>query len=276
MAEISGKQPFTALPSWIFYKQKAEPGWLSAYELAILLALQHFANGLDSGNCVFPSYNTLCAYAGISRKTAIKCITLLQEKGLIKKEARYSENEQKTNVYHLVFWSVDQTQSTPGTAQCISDTTQCTSDTGAVQEMHHPSAGDAPPQCASCTRTRTIEQEPMNNKNPPISPLRGGQPPAAIELPSWLEEYREPLTAWLEKRKKKHKLDPELSTLTIRALEYANSLGILQIYCEYISEYSWVSLGFAGYKDAIDKLAKDHGIEKDQKPKMAPIVYTLN
>ena len=269
MAEINGRQPFTALPNWIFYKQKAEPGWLSACELAILLALQHFANGLDSGNCVFPSYNTLCAYAGISRKTAIKCITLLQEKGLIKKEARYSENEQKTNVYHLVFWSVDQTQ-------CASGTTQCTSDTGVAQEMHHPSAGDAPPQCTSCTRTITIEQEPSNKKNPPIPPHQPERPPAAIELPDWLESYREPLTAWLEKRKKKHKLDPELSTLTIRALEYANSLGILQIYCEYISEYNWMSLGFAGYKEAIDKLARDHGIEKNQKPKMAPINYTLS
>lgn len=262
MAEISGRQPFTALPNWIFYKQKAEPGWLSAYELAILLTLQHFANGLDSGNCVFPSYNTLCAYAGISRKTAIKCITLLQEKGLIKKEARYSENEQKTNVYHLVFWSVDQTQST-------SDTTQSTSGTrGGV--------GDAPPQCASCTRTRTIEQEPSNNKNPPIPPRQPKQSPAGVELPDWLEAYREPLTQWLESRKKKHKLEPTLSTLTIRALEYANSLGVLQYYCEYVSETGWRSLGFPGYKETINKLARDHGIEKDQKPKMAPIVYTLN
>ena len=244
MAQITGQQPFTALPNWIFHKQKAEPGWLSAYELAILLALQHFANGLSSGNSVFPSYNTLCAYAGISRKTAIKSIAILQEKGLIKKEARYNENEQKTNVYHLVFWSMDQTQ------------------------------------CASCTRTRTIEQEPSNNKNPPISPQQPKRSPAGVDLPEWLEPYREHLLQWFEKRQKKHKLLPELTSSTMRALEYARDTGILKLYCEYASERNWQSLGFAGYKNTIEKLAKENGVvtktSNQGKPAMSPIVYTLN
>lgn len=268
MAQIVGRQPFTALPNWIFQKQKSEPGWLSIHELGVLVCLQYFANGSDHENYVFPSYQTLCAYAGISRKTAIKAIALLQEKGLIKKEARYGENEQKTNIYHLVFWSVDQTQSLRCTTQSLGCTTQSLGCTRG-------SAGDAPPQCTSCTRTRTIEQEPSNNKNPPISPQRPKQPPAGVELPDWLEAYREPLMQWLENRKKKHKLEPALSTLTIRALEYARSLGVLEYYCEYVSETGWRSLGFAGHKEAIDKLAKDHGIEKNQKPKMAPIIYTL-
>ena len=266
MARIEGQQPFTALPNWIFYKQRAEPGWLSAYELAILLALQHFANGLGSGNCVFPSYKTLCAYAGISRNSAIKSIVLLQEKGLIRKEARYNESEQKTNVYHLVFWSVDQTQST-------SCTTQSTAETRG-------SAGDAPPQCASCTRTRTIEQEPSNNKNPPISPQLPKQPPAGVQLPDWLEPYREHLLQWLDRRQKKYKLKPELTTFTMRALEHARDAGVLKVYCEYVSERNWQSLGFAGHKETIEKLAKENGIASKApgqgKPAMSPIIYTLN
>lgn len=273
MAHITGQQPFTALPNWIFHKQKAEPGWLSAYELAILLALQHFANGLSSGNSVFPSYNTLCAYAGISRKTAIKSIAILQEKGLIKKEARYNENEQKTNVYHLVFWSMDQTQCATRPTQSLTDTTQSLTDTGG-------SAGDAPPQCASCTRTRTIEQEPSNNKNPPISPQQPKRSPAGVDLPEWLEPYREHLLQWFEKRQKKHKLLPELTSSTMRALEYARDAGILKLYCEYASERNWQSLGFAGYKDTIEKLAKENGVvtktSNQGKPAMSPIVYTLN
>ncbi len=273
MARIDGQQPFTALPNWIFYKQKSEPGWLSAYELAILLALQHFANGFGSGNSVFPSYNTLCAYAGISRKTAIKSIAILEEKGLIKKEARYDENEQKTNVYHLVFWSVDQTQCATRPTQSLTDTPQSLTDTGG-------SAGDAPPQCASCTRIRTIEQEPMNNNNPPMPPQRPKQPPAGIELPEWLQPYREHLLQWLENRNKKHKLLPELTASTMRGLEYAREAGVLKIYCEYASERNWQSLGFAGYKDTIERLAKENGIATKSsgqgKPLMSPIVYTLN
>jgi DNA-binding transcriptional MocR family regulator len=265
MARIDGQQPFTALPNWIFHKQKAEPGWLSAYELAILLVLQHFANGLSSENPVFPSYNTLCAYAGISRKTAIKSIAALQEKGLIEKEARYSENEQKTNIYHLVFWNMDQ-------AQCATRPTQSLSDTkGGV--------GDPPHQCASCTRTRTIEQEPSNNINPPISPQQPKRSPAGVDLPEWLEPYREHLLQWLEKRQKRHKLPPELTSSTMRALEYARDVGILKLYCEYVSERNWQSLGFAGYKDTIEKLAKENGIatktSNQGKPAMSPIVYTL-
>jgi DNA-binding transcriptional MocR family regulator len=266
MAQITGQQPFTALPNWIFHKQKAEPGWLSAYELAILLALQHFANGVSSGNCVFPSYKTLCVYAGISRNSAIKSIVLLQEKGLIRKEARHSENEQKTNVYHLVFWDGDQNQSTTRTPQS-------TTETGG-------SPGDALPQCASCTRTRTIEQEPSNNINPPVSPQQPKRSPARMDLPEWLEPYSEHLLQWLQKRQKRHKLTPELTSSTMRALEYARDAGALKLYCEYVSERNWQSLGFAGYKDTIEKLAKENGIatktSNQGKPAMSPIVYTLN
>ena len=266
MTQITGQQPFTALPNWIFHKQKAEPGWLSAYELAILLALQHFANGASSGNCVFPSYKTLCVYAGISRNSAIKSIVLLQEKGLIRKEARHSENGQKTNVYHLVFWDGDQTQSTTRTPQS-------TTEAGG-------SSGDGPPQCASCTRTRTIEQEPSNNINPPISPQQPKRLPAGVELPDWLEPCRKHLMQWLCSRQKRYKLRPELTSSTMRALEYARDAGVLEIYCEYISERNWQSLGFAGHRDTIEKLAKENGIatkaSSQSKPAMSPIVYTLN
>ena len=222
---------------------------------------------------MFPSYSTLCAYAGISRKTAIKSITTLQEKGLIRKEAIYNENEQKTNIYHLVFWSVDQAQCATRPTQSLSYTTQSLTDTGG-------GAGDALPQCARCTRTRTIEQEPINNIEPPIPPQQPKRSPAGVDLPEWLEPYREHLLQWLEKRQKKHKLPPELTSSTMRALEYARDAGILKLYCEYASERNWQSLGFAGHKETIEKLAKENGIASKAsgqgKPAMSPIIYTLN
>lgn len=124
---------------------------------------------------------------------------------------------------------------------------------------------------------RPVERRPVEEKEPPIAPRQQAQRQPVVDLPEWLEPHRAPLTAWLENRRKKHKLPPELtklSSLTMRALEYARDIGVLQIYCEYVSERNWQSLGFAGYKEVIDKLAKENGIKS--KPAMAPIVYTLN
>jgi hypothetical protein len=168
---------------------------------------------------------------------------------------------------------VDQTQSATCPTQSISDTTQSTTETRG-------GPGDGLPQCASCTRTRTIEQEPSNNKNPPISPQQPKRSPAGVDLPEWLEPYREHLMQWLCSRQKRYKLKPELTSSTMRALEYARDAGILKLYCEYASERNWQSLGFAGYKDTIEKLAKENGIatktSNQGKPAMSPIVYTLN
>ena len=66
----------------------------------------------------------------------------------------------------------------------------------------------------------------------------------------------------------------------MRALEYARDAGILKLYCEYASERNWQSLGFAGHKETIEKLAKENGIASKAsgqgKPAMSPIIYTLN
>lgn len=99
-----------------------------------------------------------------------------------------------------------------------------------------------------------------------------------IELPEWLEPYREHITAWLRNRKKKHKLEAELTSSTLRGLEYAKDIGVLEEYCEFVSENAWRSLGFPGYKKTIDSLAKDvrPTAAGTLKPLMAPIIYTLN
>lgn len=112
----------------------------------------------------------------------------------------------------------------------------------------------------------------------PRKPLKNVE--IEIELPEWLEPHRVNLIEWLKNRRKKHRLEPEISKLSIKALEYARSLGVLAQYCEVASEANWQSLGFIGSRDAIDRLAKENGIAvKNQsqcKPSMAPINYTLN
>ncbi|MGA1713326.1 MAG: hypothetical protein ACO4CS_18745 [bacterium] len=101
-----------------------------------------------------------------------------------------------------------------------------------------------------------------------------------IELPDWLEPHRDHLIEWLKNRKKKHKLQPEISKLSMKALEYAKSLGVLAQYCEVASERNWQSLGFIGAREAIDKLAKENGLNlknhNQGRPSMSPINYTLN
>jgi hypothetical protein len=112
----------------------------------------------------------------------------------------------------------------------------------------------------------------------PRKPLKNVE--ITIELPDWLEPHRANLTEWLKNRRKKHRLEPDISKLSIKALEYAKSRGVLAQYCEVASEANWQSLGFIGSRDAIDKLAKENGISvKNQsqgKQSIAPINYTLN
>lgn len=114
----------------------------------------------------------------------------------------------------------------------------------------------------------------------PRKPLKLDTNWEGIEFPEWLEPYRNHLTMWLKNRKKEHKMEPSFSPLTIKALRYAQETGVLREYCELVSEKNWQSLGFAGYKDTINKVAKDNGITvrnggRSEKPPMSPIKYTL-
>jgi hypothetical protein len=133
---------------------------------------------------------------------------------------------------------------------------------------------------------RPLERKPLEEnhleENPPLPPRRTTRKskPAAIELPEWLQPYREHLLIWLDNREKKHKLRPELTSSTMRALEYAKSTGTLKLYCEYAAEKNWQSLGFAGHRETIDKLGQENGVTvkagNQGKPAMSPINYTLN
>jgi len=277
MARISGQQPFTAVPNWIFQKQKSEPGWLSCNELSVLLVLQYFANGANAGSDVFPSQKTISACAGISKSSVIRAVSVLVEKKLVEKIPRYDESGQKSNIYRLMIWD--------GPLEVEEPPTPLSERHPPLSERHPPLVAVTPPPCQGDTRTRTNEQEPVNKKRRAAAPRstrasRQAESQGAIELPEWLEPCRKDICKWLENRKQKHKLKPELSRLTINALLYAKEKGVLEAYCEQASEKYWQSLGFVGYKELVDKLAIQAGkaSRSDQYRKMeiAPILYTLN
>lgn len=108
--------------------------------------------------------------------------------------------------------------------------------------------------------------EPPEPKNPLTSePLigatgakAGGRSPEVVvndELPEWAQPYRKQILSWLRNRKKKSpKLPVQISDRSIKALSDAKELGVIDAFCDLVSESAWNSLGFAGYKDYLQKL----------------------
>lgn len=105
---------------------------------------------------------------------------------------------------------------------------------------------------------------------------RSARPAEPIALEPWLEPHRGPLERWLTQRLKAHpKLQWEITGRSVLALKYAYVRGVLADFCELAAESSWVSLGFAGYKEYIERLVKEKHPGKQAKPPMADISYTL-
>jgi hypothetical protein len=265
MAKIEGQQYFTALPNWIFKKQIESPGWLSCSELSVLFALQFFANGTNSSNGVYPSYKTICMYANVSKRTAVDCIKSLEEKGLIQKETRGDENGQTSNIYFLNIWNHE-----PPASLGHPDP-RCSDCTPPVQILHPPGANSAP------------EQEPMNKKrkNPPLSPLAPRSTRKAVpelpELPDFAKGFSEQLESWWAKRCRKHKnATSALTANSIAALQLAKELGVLKEFCDEASEKDWMSLGFAGYTDYLQRLSRDKSFATNGGQPVYKVKSTVN
>ena len=78
-------------------------------------------------------------------------------------------------------------------------------------------------------------------------------------LPDFAEPHREHLQLWWEQRKQAHKsrAKDEISIRTVSALDDARKLGVLKEFCVFASETSWLSLGFAGYTETLERLVRD-------------------
>jgi len=107
----------------------------------VLIALADCAD--DFGLC-FPSYNTIADKCGIERKTAIRNIKSLIDKGFITKHERFNRTRQTSNVFSLNI-GVEIKEDHP--------LKYLLSEKPLVSERHPPSVRATPPQCHSDTRT---------------------------------------------------------------------------------------------------------------------------
>ena len=91
MSFIPENTPFIALPSAL--KSKVTP-----YQLSVIWVLQSYYPN------IWPSYATIAKDAMMSPRTVIRTVNQLVELGLLQKQIRIDENNQRTNCYRVVVW----------------------------------------------------------------------------------------------------------------------------------------------------------------------------
>lgn len=124
-------------------------------------------------------------------------------------------------------------------------------------------------QDASSAATRSARKAPQpapaatDTTKPRRSALQGrrAQSSAAGALPDFAEPVRHLLEAWWRLRRKRHRTqaaaEPALTPRSVNALALAHELGVLQQFAEIAAESGWLSLGFAGHREYLAKLAAD-------------------
>jgi hypothetical protein len=114
-------------------------------------------------------------------------------------------------------------------------------------------------------RTKTSDITPLSPRTPSSTDDRRQTPPEAsvrrsepLRLPAHAEPFRAALEGWLEQSRKKHRNKKrQLSPNDLRGINAAHELGVLAEYAELASESAWMSLGFSGHIDLLQKLQRD-------------------
>lgn len=278
MSKITSSYCFTAFPNWIFQKAEAEEGWMDYKEMIIILVLQSFANGIGGSPVVYPSIRKISKMTGMDRKTIMAAMKRLVEKGVIEKETRYEDGARKSNLYKLNIWNHE-----PPKGFEIAETTEApdteslgpekgTDDIGGAE---YEPGGSKPDLGWGISGTggggkTAQEQYPSNNnqeqnigetensnKNSRQQQLLKKVLKALEPLPDNIRIESKLITEWLLKRKARHRLDPEITSRSLKALEEAKKLNVLSEYCEIAAERGWSSLGFVGYAEFLEKLSKE-------------------
>ena len=134
MSFIPENTPFIALPT-------ALKGKVTPYQLAVIWVLQSYYPN------IWPSYATIAKDAKMSRSSVIRTVNELVELGLLQKQYRINEKNQRTNCYRVSIWQQCKALPVPdpaingryltGTGGSITQTLGgCQSDTGVVSEVH--------------------------------------------------------------------------------------------------------------------------------------------
>ena len=91
MSFIPENTPFIALPT-------ALKGKVTPYQLTVIWVLQSYYPN------IWPSYQTIAKDAKMSRSSVIRTVNELVELGLLQKQYRIDEFNQKTNCYRVSIW----------------------------------------------------------------------------------------------------------------------------------------------------------------------------
>ncbi len=134
MSFIPENTPFIALPT-------ALKGKVTPYQLTVIWVLQSYYPN------IWPSYATIAKDAKMSRSSVIRTVNELVELGLLQKQYRIDEFNQKTNCYRVSIWQQCKALPVPdpaingryltGTGGSVTQTLGgCQRDTGVVSEVH--------------------------------------------------------------------------------------------------------------------------------------------
>jgi len=134
MSFIPENTPFTSLPT-------ALKGKVTPYQLSVIWVLQSYYPN------IWPSYATIAKDAKMSRSSVIRTVNELVELGLLQKQYRIDEFNQKTNCYRVSIWQQCKALPVPdpaihgryltGTGGGVTQTLGgCQGDTGVVSEVH--------------------------------------------------------------------------------------------------------------------------------------------
>ena len=134
MSFIPENTPFIALPT-------ALKGKVTPYQLTVIWVLQSYYPN------IWPSYATIAKDAKMSRSSVIRTVNELVELGLLQKQYRIDEFNQKTNCYRVSIWQQCKALPVPapaingryltGTGGSVTQTLGgYQRDTGVVSELH--------------------------------------------------------------------------------------------------------------------------------------------
>jgi hypothetical protein len=249
-------EPFTALPSNLL-------GRVNPYELAVLWALQH------RGSEIRPSLKRLAEDAGMGLTKLKETLASLKEKGLLSWTHRFDGEVQLPSLFRLHIWA-----HLPGSPH---DPPQSPHDSPPVATRPTPGR-HATTNKINTTRSIQLEKTPL----PPMEGEEGRALPAQPVLvlcdtpvaktgskakakpepiPTEFVHLEELINHWLERRKANgHKLTPwGARSLSVKALRLAVAKGVAEPYLEAAADAGWKSLGHAGHKEQIDRLAAPSG-----------------
>ncbi len=260
---------------WPLLDQLAEPG--GKQRLSVYLWLHRYGHGREDG--CWASVQTLASKCGMDAKSVKGALRWLLETGWVERVSRPG----RTSFY---FVRADAPQPKVGRETDPGGETSPGGGTDPGVKTTLGTWGAKPPHDPEQTSKKELIQE-QPKENPPVSPqpkqgrlaidsptltlvtdppkvcdtplAKAGSKPKAVAdpIPDEFSHLAEHIAVWLQRRKELgHKLSPwSPGSRTPAALRLAIANGVAVAYLEAAADAGWQSLGHAGHKDLIGRLA---------------------